>query len=213
MKKNLVFLMIVFLLAACTGQPTKTADTITEADAYPAMTKQAEAMQSGTNAFIPQVSGGSGDAQYPAPAGTVEPTALTITSGVTSIYLIALEDNGVSGKMIGCNDLVVPVEIMVDPGADALRAALDTLLGLKDQYYGQSGLYNALYQSNLTVDKIEIEPNELKVELVGTMMLGGECDNPRFGAQLTETVAQFAEGRQVKIEINDKSLEDVLSLK
>ena len=209
MKKLFLFSLILFLLAACSGAPGATSEPSAVPDAYPA----GGTTESTNNAFIPQASGGSTGDSYPAPAGTVEPTARPITSGVTSIYLIALEDNGVSGKMIGCNDSVVPVEIMVDPGADALRAALDTLLGLKDQYYGESGLYNALYQSNLTVEKIEIEPNELKVELVGTMMLGGECDNPRFGAQLTETVAQFAEGRQVKIEINDESLEDVLSLK
>jgi hypothetical protein len=209
MKKLFLLGLILFLLAGCGKSPAATSGPSDLPDAYPA----GGTTEATNSAFIPQVSGGSGDMTYPAPAGTVEPTALTITSGVTSIYLITLEDNGVSGKMIGCNDSVVPVEIMVDPGADALRAALDTLLGLKDQYYGQSGLYNALYQSDLTVDKIEIEANEIKVGLVGTMMLGGECDNPRFGAQLSETVAQFAEGREVKISINDKTLEEALSLK
>jgi hypothetical protein len=209
MKKLFLLGLILFLVAGCGKSPAPTSETAAAPDAYPA----GGTTEATNSAFIPQVSGGSTDASYPATSGTVEPTALTITSGITSIYLIAMEDNGISGKPIGCGDSVVPVEIMVDPGADALRAALDTLLGLKDQSYGQSGLYNALYQSNLTVDKIEIEANEIRVGLVGTMMLGGECDNPRFGAQLTETVAQFAEGRQVKIKINDKTLEEALSLK
>ena len=208
MKKTILLVMMLSLLAACSRTPLPIPVTTKPPEPYPA-----EATEGGGGLYIPQASGGATQEAYPSAAGTVEPTALPITSGVVKIYLIALDDNGISGKLIGCNDSVVPVEIMVDPGADALRAALDTLLGLKDQYYGQSGLYNALYQSNLQVDKIEIEPNELKVELVGTVMLGGECDNPRFGAQLTETVAQFAEGRQVKIEINDESLYDVLSLK
>jgi hypothetical protein len=209
MKKLVVFLSILFVLAGCTRTPAAPTATTVPGGPYPA-----GETEDSSSVFIPQASGGdTTPAAYPATSGTVEPTALPITSGVTNIFLIALEDNGASGKLIGCNDSVVPVEIMVDPSADALRAALENLLGLKDQYYGQSGLYNALYQSNLTIDKIEIEANELKVELVGTTMLGGECDNPRFGAQLTETVSQFAEGRQVKIEINDKSLDEVLSLR
>lgn len=205
MKKTILLVMMLSLLAACNRAPATTPMTTEPPEPYPA-----EATEGG-ELYIPQASGGATQEGYPSASGTVEPTALPITSGVAKIYLIALEDKGASGKLIGCDDSVVPVEIMVDPGADALRAALETLLGLKDQYYGQSGLYNALYQSNLQVEKIEIEANELKVELVGTVMLGGACDNPRFGAQLTETVAQFAEGRQVKIEINDESLDEFLS--
>lgn len=204
MKKLILVIVILGLLAACNRTPETS---------VPPGSSPVAATEGGGGLYIPQASGGTTEEPYPSTTGTVEPTALPITSGAVNIYLIALEDNGASGKMIGCNDSVVAVEVMADPGADALRAALDALLGLKEQYYGQSGLYNALYQSDLTVDKIEIEANELKVELVGTVMLGGVCDNPRFGAQLTETVAQFAEGRQVKIEINDKSLDEVLSLK
>jgi len=63
------------------------------------------------------------------------------------------------------------------------------------------------------VEKIEIETNEIKVELSGQMMLGGECDNPRVKDQLEETVAPFAQGRQVKITINGKDLDEALSLK
>jgi hypothetical protein len=205
MKKTILLVILLSLLAACNRAPAATPVTTQPPEPYPA-----EATEGGL-LYIPQASGGATQEAYPSASGTVEPTALLITSGVAKIYLIALEDKGASGKLIGCDDSVVPVEIMVDPGADALRAALEILLGLKDQYYGQSGLYNALYQSNLQIDKIEIEPNELKVELVGTVMLGGVCDNPRFSAQLTETVAQFAEGREVKIEINDESLDEFLS--
>ena len=206
MKKIILWVMLLSLLAACNPPPLPAPITTMPPEPYPAGDTQP-----GGELYIPQVSGDATGEAYPSAAGTVEPTALPITSGVAKIYLIALEDKGASGKLIGCDDSVVPVEIMVDPGVDPLRAALETLLGLKDPYYGQSGLYNALYQSDLQVEKIEIEPNELKVELVGTVLLGGTCDSPRFAAQLTETVAQFAEGRQVKIEINDESLDEFLS--
>lgn len=203
MKRIFILLIIVLLLAGCnkTGTPTATSQ---QTGAYPA----------GSSATVESPAANpSNNSAYPAAGETVEPSALPISSGSVQIFLIAMEDNGKSGKAVGCGDSVVPVEIMVDPGADALRTALDTLLGLKDPYYGQSGLYTALYQSTLQVDKIEIESNEIKVELTGQMMLGGECDNPRVKAQLEETVAPFAQGRQVKITINDKDLDEALSLK
>jgi len=209
MKKFLLFLSIIFLLAGCAKSPVSTEDPNSLAEAYPAVTPT----EPTSSAFIPQVSGGSAPEPYPASTESGEPTALPITSGTAKIYLVALDDNGASGPLIGCNDSLVPVEIMVDPGTDALWAALNALLGLKEQYYGQSGLYNALYQSNLQVKEIKFEAQQLKVELIGSVMLGGACDNPRFSAQLTGTVAQFAEGREVKIEINDLDLADVVSLK
>ena len=203
MKCIFILLVVVLLLPGCTktNAPTPTSQV---AKTYPA--------GSGATVESPAANPTNSPA-YPAAGETVEPTALPISSGSVQIFLIAMEDNGKSGKAVGCGDSVVPVEIMVDPGADALRTGLDTLLGLKDPYYGQSGLYTALYQSTLQVEKIEIETNEIKVELSGQMMLGGECDNPRVKGQLEETVAPFAQGRQVKITINGKDLDEALSLK
>ncbi len=57
-------------------------------------------------------------------------------------------DNGVSGTKFGCDDSLVAVEVPIAPTVGVLRAALNQLLSLKSSYYGQSGLYTALYQSD-----------------------------------------------------------------
>jgi hypothetical protein len=72
-----------------------------------------------------------------------------------------------------------------------LKAALVALLSIKNQNYGQSGLYNALYQSALQVDSVSIAGGKASVYLTGTLKMGGECDNPRVQAQLEQTVLQF----------------------
>jgi hypothetical protein len=153
----------------------------------------------------------------PAPTLTQPSTSNTTeaTQGpkMVEIYLIALEDQGVSGKPVGCGDSAVPVQVQIPPTQGVLRAALDALLALKTQYYGQSGLYNALYQSDLHVESVNIQQGEAIVKLAGTLTQGGECDSPRVQAQLEETVLQFSTVSKASIFINGKPLEDVLSLR
>ena len=74
----------------------------------------------------------------------------------TQIYLIALEDDGQSGEPVGCGDSAIPVTVDIEPTIAPLTAALENMFAIDEQYYGQSGLYNALYQSNLSVQGIDI---------------------------------------------------------
>ncbi len=129
------------------------------------------------------------------------------------IYLIGLEDNGNSGQLVGCGDSAIAVSVEIAPTKEVLRASLEKLLSLKEQYYGQSGLYNAMYQSDLQIEHISLDNGKAEINLTGTMMLGGECDNPRVEAQLTSTVLQFSTIQEVSITINGVPLKDVLSLK
>ncbi len=115
--------------------------------------------------------------------------------------------------MIGCGDSLVPVTEQILPTQGVLRAALEILLGIQQQYYGQSGLYNALYQSNLTIEDLRIENGRASIRLAGKLLLGGVCDNPRVEAQLVETAKQFSTVKEVEIFINGKPLKDVLSEK
>lgn len=126
------------------------------------------------------------------------------------IHLIALEDGGQSGPEVGCGDSVVGVEAAVTPTHAPLKAALDKLLSIKDQHYGQSGLYNALYQSNLTVDDVQIADRDATVRLSGTITVGGTCDVPRIKAQLEQTALQFSTVDTVSIYVNGILLEDSL---
>jgi hypothetical protein len=130
------------------------------------------------------------------------------------IYLIAQNDNGRMGKQVGCHDSIVGVPITARPPTTApLRTALRTLLAISARFYGESGLYNALYQSRLTVTRATVVRGRATVQLKGTMSLAGECDDPRVKAQLTETVMQFHTVRSASITINGKPLAEALSLK
>lgn len=130
-----------------------------------------------------------------------------------NLYFIALEDNGRSGKKIGCNDSVVPVEIQIVPTRAPLTAALEQLFAVHSQYYGESGLYNALYQSSLHVDSAAVQQGRATIYLSGTFQLGGVCDDPRFAAQIEETALQFPTVGEVVVFINGRRLEDILSEK
>jgi hypothetical protein len=126
------------------------------------------------------------------------------------IFLVALEDAGKSGAAIGCGDSLVPVDIET---TDA-RSALEFLLAHNDRFYGQSGLYNTLNQSDLKVVRYDEKSGSIEVDLVGKFLLGGICDNPRVKAQLEATIRQSAESTfPVILRINGELLDDVLSQK
>jgi Sporulation and spore germination len=147
------------------------------------------------------------------PTETQAPPDITPGPQFVQMFLIAVGDNGQSGTMIGCGDSLIPVQIEIAPSQGVLRASLEALLSLKDQYYGESGLYNALYQSDLQLESVTVEAGVAVIKLTGSLMLGGECDNPRVAAQLDATARQFPTVSDASIFINGKALADVLSLK
>jgi LysM repeat protein len=124
----------------------------------------------------------------------------------TNIYLIALEDEGRSGTQIGCGDSVVPVEVEIEPTLAVLTAAMNALLDLNERFYGESGLYNALHRSNLSVESINLVNGEATINLSGDVSLGGVCDVPRFEAQLRQTALQYYTVDSVEITINGEPL-------
>lgn len=133
----------------------------------------------------------------------------TTPSGLVSkvnVFYIALEDAGKSGKAIGCGDSVVPVSVPITPTQAPLRSALEKLFADKKEMYGQSGFRNAVYQSNLKVDSAVVTNGIANVKISGTVMLGGECDDPRFISQIEQTVLQFPSIKSAVITINNKSL-------
>ena len=150
-----------------------------------------------------------------------EPTAqnqpvMTATEPVdqeVTIYLVAIEDNGQSGKKIGCDDSLVPIVIASESILESPWNALETLLRIEADVVSELGLYNALDQSNLDLVKFETKDNSVKVYLEGEMMLGGVCDNPRVEEQLYATILQDDQFDQIEIYINGELLEDYLSLK
>lgn len=127
------------------------------------------------------------------------------------MYLVALEDGGASGEKVGCNDSLVPVTIEVPRTQGVLRAALSKLLALKKKDYGESGLYNALYQSDLSIQSLAVTDGEAVIRLSGQLASGGVCDDPRIIGQIEATARQFSTVDRVSVYINGKAIRELLS--
>ena len=129
-----------------------------------------------------------------------------------SFYLVALEDNGKSGIPIGCGDSLVAITRQVEPTTDPVTAALEQLFLQKTQFLSESGLYTSLYQSDLKVQSIVYGPGgDVWVELTGTYLLGGVCDNPRFQGQIEQTIRATSHVSAVNVTINGKPLHEIVS--
>jgi hypothetical protein len=152
----------------------------------------------------------------PIPSPTVYQTptrAPTLASGMmrVKLFFIALEDNGKSGKKIGCNDSVIAVDYPIPATQSVLTASLKELFSLKDRNYGQSGLVNALAPAQLQIKEVSIISGKANINLTGTLSLGGACDAPRVKAQIEETALQFSTVKSVSVTINGLPLDQVLS--
>lgn len=133
---------------------------------------------------------------------------------LVELVLIAIDDNGRSGELVGCGDSAVVVQREVTAyTADPLRTALEALLAIRERAYGESGLVNALYQAELTVGALEVDKGTARVALSGTLMLSGVCDIPRAEAQLAGTIRRAAGVQNVEITLNGVPLAEALSLK
>lgn len=123
---------------------------------------------------------------------------------------------------IGCGDSVVPVTVeLAAPSASSaaplaarhtalLTGALNELFAVDDRQHARSGLYNALYQSDLELQSAEIADREATIRLTGRLRLGGVCDEPRVKAQLEQTARQFATVDRVSIYVDGVPLDELL---
>ncbi|MEQ8671577.1 MAG: LysM peptidoglycan-binding domain-containing protein [Aggregatilineales bacterium] len=125
----------------------------------------------------------------------------------SQIYLVALGDAGRSGNPIGCDDSIIPVTVTFESTQAPLTAALTELLDINSRTYGQSGLYNALYQSDLTLTNVTIQNGEAVINMTGSLTIGGVCDQPRVEAQLRQTALQYSTVDTVTINVNGETLD------
>jgi len=215
-RNTCLFILILLLASACnaplTAKPAATTqpatlppptETLPAASVVPTLTPAppTPAAVAPTLTVAPKTKG-------KAPTPTKPPKTLTL-----KVFLIAMNDNGVSGKLVGCGDSAVAANVQIPYTTGVLRAALNKLLSIKDKNYGQSGLYNVLYQSNLKISALALKNGVATIHLTGKMTLGGECDNPRVQAELEETALQFSTVKSVSIYINNVLLQKALSLK
>jgi len=229
-KKLLLFFMLL-LLTACgrigvsvqpmtTAIPTMTVDIPTHTATviasptepiHPTATSMIPS-PSLTLRFAEQIVPTATIVQQVPPTSTV-PVSTTATEQFVKIVLIALEDNGQSGTLVGCGDSAIHITVTIPRTQGVLRGALEKLLSAKEQFYGESGYYNALYQSDLQVVRVVIEQGKAVIHLTGSIRLGGTCDAPRVEAQIEQTALQFSTVSDVAVFVNDVPLEEVLSTK
>jgi len=205
-----IALIVGFALANMPAQNTKVAP-MAQASATSVIQLPTETSLPPTASDLP-----TGTPVLPDTAAAVPTETLATAAGAeqqVKIFLIAVDDNGRSGKQVGCGDSVVAVMVPISQTVEVLKAALEALLAVQTQFYGESGLYNALYQSDLQLESVTIEQGIAQIRLTGTLALGGECDSPRVEAQLTETAMQFPTVKGVKVTLNEEPLQNVLSLK
>lgn len=145
------------------------------------------------------------------PTAEAEPTVLPTEASVT-IFYVAVGDGGASGPIGGCGDSLVAATSPTITFTDPVEGALRTLLKNHEMEVGDSGLLNALWQSNLTVTSVDRSASPIVANLEGTLKLGGECDNPRVQLQLLLT-AQQAAGVPIDVTINGRPMAEALSLK
>jgi len=147
----------------------------------------------------------------PAPTNTTSSPGGPEVSEV-EIYLIGIGDGGSSGKPVGCGDSLVAIKRPVAPTRQPIVAALNELFTIKQQYFGESGLYTALYQSNLSVDSAQVNANGVAtVVLTGQVLLGGTCDTPRFKGQIEETILAVEGVQSANILLNGEPIDEALS--
>jgi hypothetical protein len=155
----------------------------------------------------------------PAAPTTAGPTEEAVPGGLPeqvaplTIYYVAVDDNGVSGPLIGCGDSLVATTTAPVRFTDQVRPSIETLLSNKSRDVGLSGLANVLYQSNLSYAGGELTGSTITINLTGQFMLGGVCDIPRAKAQLEYTAMAAAGATSAQVFVNGRPLDEVLSLK
>jgi LysM repeat protein len=123
---------------------------------------------------------------------------------------------GTAGNSVGCGDSVEMVTRAVAPTTAPLTAAVSQLLSLQTDnkgYYGQSGLYDPLYSSHLSVKSVTIENGHAVISLTGALSLGGTCDDPRVKAMFDRIGRQYSTVHSVTVYVNGVPLDKLLSSK
>lgn len=130
------------------------------------------------------------------------------TQGGTPVdlYLVALGAGGELGSLTGCNGAITPIAQTIRPTTSPMAGALQALLQMNEQSNGEAGLYNPLYQSTLTLDRITIANGRADVNLTGDLQTNDTCEQARIQAQLAATALQFPAVNEVQILINGQPL-------
>ena len=123
-----------------------------------------------------------------------------------NIYLVAVGDNGKSGRKIGCEDSLIAVTRTIKKTATPLTAAIRELLQTPQHPEGSPKLENFWKGRNLKVRSVSIVNRTATIRLSGELSLAGVCDEPRIESQIDATARQFPTVKRVKVFIGNETL-------
>ena len=124
------------------------------------------------------------------------------------IYMVAVGDNGKTGKKIGCGDSLIAVTRTIDKTATPLTAAIRELLQTPQHpsVDGSPNLENFWKGRNLKVRSVFIVNHTATIRLSGELSVAGVCDEPRIESQIDATARQFPTVKRVKVFIGNQTL-------
>ena len=124
------------------------------------------------------------------------------------IYLVAVGDDGKTGKKIGCGDSLIAVTRTIKKTAVPLAAAIRELLQTPQHpnVDGSPNLENFWKGRNLKVRSVSIVNRTATIRLSGALSVAGVCDEPRIESQIDATARQFPTVKKVKVFIGKQTL-------
>jgi hypothetical protein len=204
----------LLILTGCFGPPAPApTSTATPTTTAAPTTSPAAPTTAGPTAATSPPAAPPSTAAAPPPAEEPAPGGLPEQVAPLTIYYVAIDDNGLSGPLIGCGDSLVATTTAPVRFTDQVRPSIEALLANKSRDVGLSGLVNVLYQSSLTYAGGELAGSTITINLTGQFILGGVCDIPRAKAQLEYTAMAAAGATSARVFVNGRPIDEVLSLK
>ncbi|MGH9872627.1 MAG: GerMN domain-containing protein [Pyrinomonadaceae bacterium] len=132
------------------------------------------------------------------------------SSQTINIYLVALEDDGKTGKKIGCDDSLIAVTRTIKKTATPLAAAIRELLLTPEHPDGSPNLENFWKGRNLKLRSVSIVNHTATIRFSGELYVAGVCDEPRIESQIDATARQFPSVKKVKVFIGNRTLAEAI---
>lgn len=126
------------------------------------------------------------------------------------IYLVAVGDDGKTGKKIGCGDSLIAVTHPITKTPAPLAAAVRELLSTPPQSDGNAKLENFWKGRNLKVQSVSLRNGTATIRISGEVFVAGICDEPRIQSQIEATARQFPTVKRVKVFIGNRTLADAI---
>jgi len=134
----------------------------------------------------------------------------TRSAQTIKVFLVAVGDDGKTGKKIGCGDSLVPVTRTIKRTTAPLMTALRELLLTPQHSDDTPSLENFWKGRNLRVSSVSIRNHTATIRISGEVFVAGVCDEPRIQSQIEETARQFPKVKKVRVFIGRRTLAEAI---